>query len=248
MKCLGVIPVRLESSRYLNKALEAKIMLKPILGWVIEYAQRINFLDKLIVATNDNAVKYYVLKNYKDVEVVSTTRGNSGTHRAYLAYNYKRFYKKYDRMITFPVDEPLVSYNEINKLDLNFKGDISTLYTNFFNREDLTSKSSCKIVSTIDNYMLYSSRAVIPSPPSESDSLLQILIYKKHVGVFIFKKKFLVNNKGCWAISENESLEQNKFVLGGAKVKLQGINHPYFGVDNKEDVKKLEDRYVKLMV
>ncbi len=52
MKYLGVIPAKFASKRFPGKLLHS-LMGKPVLSWVIEYAQKIDFLSGLLVATDD---------------------------------------------------------------------------------------------------------------------------------------------------------------------------------------------------
>ena len=54
--CTILIPVRMGSSRLPNKPLK-DIAGKPLLKWVIELAQKINFKASIIVLTEDKIIK-----------------------------------------------------------------------------------------------------------------------------------------------------------------------------------------------
>ena len=57
--CTILIPVRMGSSRLPNKPLK-DIAGTPLLKWVIELAQNINFKASLIVLTEDKIIKDYI--------------------------------------------------------------------------------------------------------------------------------------------------------------------------------------------
>ena len=124
--------------------------------------------------------------------------------------------------------------------------DISTFYTKFFNEEDLKSILSCKIIIDNDGCMLYNSRSIIPI--SKDGTLYDLTVYNKHLGLFMFSKNFLRSfGEYVWSnykseIADIEGLEQNRFVDMGIKVKMIEINHIGFGIDQKFQIKLLEER------
>jgi 3-deoxy-manno-octulosonate cytidylyltransferase (CMP-KDO synthetase) len=248
MKYLAVIPVRLKSNRFPNKILKP-LMGKPILSWVIEYAQKVFFFNDIIVATEDKEIASFVMDNHRGISVFMNQRPvNCGTERL---LEVSKAISNYNMYVSLPADEPLIDYKEINKLqeyiDHGFSDDVLTLYSKFYCKEDLESSLSCKIVTTYTDHLLYSSRAVIPTTKDGRE--LDLLSYKKHVGVTFFPEYFLFKHGealwGKWEspLAKAESLEQNRFLDYGAKVKMLEIKHDYFGVDQEWQLKILEDRF-----
>ena len=251
MKYLGVIPAKFASKRFPGKLLHS-LMGKPVLSWVIEYAQKIDFLSGLLVATDDEEIASFVLKNHRDVKVFKNQIPVSCGSQRILEIS--KAFPHFGVYITIPADEPLVDYKEINRiknvLRMNFSGDIATLYTKFYNKEDLESNLSCKIITNRKDHMLYNSRVVIPI--YKDGSRLPLQEYKKHVGLMFFSDYFLYKEgDDLWSdwhssMTETENLEQNRFIDFGARVQMFEIKHNYFGVDQKWQIDSLEERYKKL--
>lgn len=236
MRNVGIIPVRLQSERFPNKLLQP-IMGKPILQRVVENALELDFIDKLVIATEDDLPDY--IKNY-DVEIFQMReRVWCGSQRSQAYYKHN---KLFDNYISIPTDEPMISPEEINKSYHNtkLKYPIYTFYSTFYSKERLTSNQSCKIAG--GDKALYFSRNVIPS--SKSGGLN--IEYKKHLGIFIFRNSIL--EKDIWSgyensLAETESLEQNIWIENGIDVGLIKTNHKYHGVDQEEDIESIEKIY-----
>jgi len=248
MKYLAVIPVRYQSSRFPGKILKP-LMGKPILSWVIEYAKKVFFFNDIVVATEDKEIVKFIKKKHPEIKIfINQKLVRCGTERLLEVSQKMPYYNMY---VSLPADEPLVDYKEINKLqkyiEHDFTEDILTLYTRFFCREDLESPLSCKIITNQDDHLLYSSRAVIPT--SKDGKKLDLNIYKKHVGVTFFPEYFLFKRGesmwGDWhsVMTEAESLEQNRYIDYGARVKMLEIKHDYFGVDVEQDILDLHIRH-----
>jgi len=254
MKTIGVISARYESSRFPGKMLK-KVMGKPLLSWSIENAQKVDFISDLIVATDSDEIVNFVKDNY-DIEVVKTKEARSATERVFLIYEKERDRMVHDWYMSIPADEPFIDPNEImekanpNKSFSVFEPDCPiTLFTRFYSFPDLESRQSCKIVSNKFDYMVYSSRAKIPS--TKDGHYLYLKDYKKHVGIFFFHHTFFEKHKDTmlykydWKseLESVESLEQNRFIDLGIEIKLIEIKHDYFGIDTPDQIKLIEDRY-----
>jgi 3-deoxy-manno-octulosonate cytidylyltransferase (CMP-KDO synthetase) len=234
------IPVRLESKRFPNKALSL-FNGKTLIENAIEVAKKINFVNKIVVAsgTDDVGIENICKKNNIEYLFIKE-KVSYGTERVLYV---KDKYPNYNYYMTLPVDEPAIIPDEINDVWDKIIKDrfitIATLYSDFYNEEDLSSINSCKII-TSENNVIYTSRAVIPA---SKNGKIELKNYKKHVGVFFFSNFILTfYNKKIWSnesFTLIESLEQNDFLpyLTAYKIKHNG-----FGIDLKEDIKKLEER------
>jgi len=250
LKIATIIPARLESKRFPNKLL-AKFNGKSILQNVINYTKQFNFPNnQIILATEDQALIDIGIKNKLDIYFTSA---RCGTEKA---YQYFLQHQNYDYYITIPADEPFIDPNEINKV-LQFNKyinclEILTLYTKFYRLMDLESNLSCKIVADQNDYALYFSRTCIPSSKklykSYSLETYPLKEYKKHVGIFIFPRLFLMTyganlwNQKDSKLAEIEGLEQNRFLEFGFKIKLKEIKHYFFGIDVPSQIPILEQR------
>jgi len=234
-----VIPIRLESKRFPNKAL-ALFNGKSLIENSINIAKKLNFIDKIIVASGTNDTRIEKICNDNNVEYLYIKeKTQCGTERVVFV---KEKYPNYNYYITLPVDEPSIDPNEINNIWNEIKQDfivVSTLYSDFYNEEDLQSNNSCKMI--IDRKsVLYTSRAVIPA---SKNKMTELKDYNKHIGVFFFSNSILnVPRESLWKneyFTSIESLEQNDFIPYLTAYKIKHIG---FGIDMEEDIKKLEER------
>lgn len=247
MNTVAVIPTRMKSNRFPGKFIHP-FLKKPILGHVIDYCQKIGFINKIVVATEDEPIEKYVKENYPHIDVEYIYSCRCGTERV---FKYYLNHKEYDYYLSIPADEPTISASEINnvwgKLPKR-KNEIITFYTQFFCQEDLESHLSCKIISNHHDYMIYNSRAIIPV--NKAGESINIVNYKKHVGVFIFPREILEKEGrllwGNWKSNSADitGLEQNRFIDHGLKIKMYRIKHIGFGIDVPEQVEILERRIV----
>lgn len=236
MKSVGIIPVRLQSERFPNKLLQP-VLGKPILQRVVENALSFDFLDKLVIATEDELPDY--MKNY-DVEIFPIKEKVwCGSQRSHIYYKQN---KSFDNYISIPADEPMLDPNEINKSyhSTVLTYPVYTFYSPFYSKERLNSNQSCKIAG--GEKALYFSRNVIPS--SKDDKLS--IEYKKHIGIFIFRNSIM--EKDIWSgyedsLAQIESLEQNIWIENGVDVGLIKTDHKYCGVDKIEDIENIEKMY-----
>jgi len=260
LKVCGVIPARLESQRFPNK-LMAEINKIKIIDRVIINALKLNFIDDLFLATDSKKLVDYCHNNYPKLKIhtMYNTQVSCGSERIKYVSLY---HQDYDYYVSIPADEPLLDSTEINLAFNKYYNSndscqkiinetyIRTFYSDFKSIERLESLNSCKIVSSnkyftfknqkyLEEFALYFSRNIVPY---SKNGMLSIENYKKHIGIFIFPKEILLSNN-IWKHSrnaENESLEQNMFIENEIKVGLIKINHNYYGVDKKEDIKNLE--------
>lgn len=241
MKVVGIIPARLSSSRFPNKLFH-NFMGKSILENVIDRGLQLDFIDKLVVVSEDLEIKKFVKSLYKNVDVISVEPCRFGTEKV---YKYFLKNKMFDFYFYMPSDEPYFDIKQIKLQDM-VSNDISTYYTKFYCEEDLRSNLSCKIIIDKEGCMLYNSRSIIPI--KKNGMIHNLSTYNKHLGLFMFSNKIL-SEKGSYIWSKYESelaniegLEQNRFIDLGLKVKMIKVNHIGFGIDKKHQIEILENR------
>lgn len=240
MKVCVVIPVRLESERYPGKALEM-FQGKTLIENTIGIAKRLDFIDKIVVCSGTESLLLRTICKEQDVEYLYTDKQVScGTERVMIV---KDKYTYYDYYMTIPIDEPVINPDELNEWHKNKSSEtsfVTTFYCSFFNKSDLVSNNSCKVI-TDRGFIMYTSRSVIPGSKRQKRKLLE---FKKHVGVFIFPTEMVC--KSTWSPSESaeiESLEQNMFILEG--LMAYRIKHIGIGIDKPGDIELLEERMKK---
>ena len=239
---IGIIPARLESTRFPNKIFE-KLDGIPILQRVILNVLQSGVVEYLVVATDSKEVVNFCQD--LGVETIYNTDpvlcGSQRTRHVYVAYPDYRWY------VTFPADEALILPQTIKDMWTQHENTIPTVdeyirtcYSPFYSKERMLSHKSCKIIDH-DGYATYFSRSPIPYT---KNGLAPLEEYKKHVGIFIFENDlFRHYDAKIWQpgrLGRLEGLEQQAFLDNNLKVRLLKINHKYYGVDTPEDIRELE--------
>ena len=236
-----ILPYRLQSNRFPNKILSKVFGISLIERSLKTFTGR-GYRVIVTAPEEDFCEEVQLLQSKYNFDfIASPITCRSGTER--VLHISRRIRSDYYSLI--PVDEPLLSFEEINKIILgNSLEDLNTFYTNFYCREDCISKLSSKVVMTVDNYLLYQSRNVIPIRKLENFNHEDCY---KHVGVKIFSDKGLSKIISRQFIPTKldmiEGLEELRLIELGFRVKMHEILHDGFGVDIPEQISILESRY-----
>jgi len=245
MGTVAIIPARLTSTRFPYKLLH-KLNGKRIIDHVIENTRNLEFVDSIIIASDDKEFAKSLCEKHKFLNGYHISDDVlCGSHRSYKYYLEE---PDYDFYISIPADEPAIDSTELNKvLNKDTKlsmNEITTFYTKFYCKEDLSSPLSCKIVTDDKNIMIYNSRNVVPV--NKDGSYLSLEKYKKHVGIFIFPNDIFFNYGDIWKHTVDiESLEQNRFMQHPFDVRMIEMKHIGFGIDVQEQINELEFRIKK---
>ncbi|MFA5779824.1 MAG: 3-deoxy-manno-octulosonate cytidylyltransferase [Elusimicrobiota bacterium] len=226
MKIIGVIPVRYNSTRFPGKPL-VKILDRPMIQWVYEAALKSKFLDEVIIATDDK--KIFDCVGTFAAKVVMTPKCNSGTDR--LAFTVKKI--NCDIVVNIQGDEPLIKPEiidaAIKPLIKNKSIQVTTVATDFENGKEKTNPNNVKVILDKNNFAIYFSRLSLPN------SL-------KHIGLYVFKKKFLLKfaRMKQTPLELSEKLEQLRILENGHKIYVAKTKYKTIGVDTKSDLEKVK--------
>ncbi|MBT6230845.1 MAG: NTP transferase domain-containing protein, partial [Candidatus Scalindua sp.] len=148
MKVIGVIPCRYKSSRFPGKPI-AKICGKPMVWHVWNQAKKTKYVDKLIVATDDNRI-YDVCYQYGIESIMTADNHNTGTDR--VAEVAERI--EGDIFVNIQGDEPLIEPDGIDKvvseIVSNDKVNIANAYSLIENMSDLVNGNVVKVITSKD--------------------------------------------------------------------------------------------------
>jgi len=234
MKFLGVIPARYASTRLPAKPL-ADINGHPMIEWVYKRSLDSN-LDKVVVATDDERI-YEAIKSFGG-EVIMTSKNHlNGTSRiAEVAKSYTDF----DVIINIQGDEPLIEREMIDSLIKPFKEEkelqMATLKYKLNSFEEVENPNNVKVICDKNDYAIYFSRSPLPYPRE-----LNMDNYFKHIGVYGYKKDFVIKYSQMEAtkLELSESLEQLRVLENGYKIKVIETPFKIVGVDTKKDLEKV---------
>jgi 3-deoxy-manno-octulosonate cytidylyltransferase (CMP-KDO synthetase) len=246
---LILIPARFASTRFPGKPL-VKIGTKSMIRLVLENCLQTSHSDinfEAFVVTDDQRIEDHV-KLFSENVIRVDDDVNSGSLRIQLAY--ERFFqtKNFDLIINVQGDEPLLSPTDLSSLaDFHLKSifDITTLVRKMPNFDELflDANKVKAVVSEFDRRALYFSRAPIPYKRNQDQVSSETDYWYLHIGVYSYTPKALMKfSKGHETRLEYlEKLEQLRALEMGLSIGAIETQSLLIGVDNPDDVKKVEE-------
>jgi 3-deoxy-manno-octulosonate cytidylyltransferase (CMP-KDO synthetase) len=211
---------------------------------VYEQAKKSRLLTDVVVATDNRDILNTVI-NFGGKAVMTSSKHKSGTDRIREAMKYFPS----DIIVNLQGDEPYVNPGDIDKavkpLMEDKKLNISTLAVKFDNAKDIQNPNKVKVVFDRNGYALYFSRSVIPYTADCTDLTIENEKYYKHIGLYAYRKKFLLNLPGLKRsyIEDKEKLEQLRFLENGERIKVIITANDSLSVDTEEDLQKIRALY-----
>ena len=227
---IGVIPARLESTRFPNKIL-APINDKPMVMHVYERAKESEKLDDVIIAI-DSSKTEEALKKFKP-NIKMTHPGHlSGTDR--VAEVVKDM--DVDLILNIQGDEPMLDSSIINQLVECFDDelvDMATIGSTVIDNSDYLNPNSVKIIINENGFASSFCREIKDH---------QIGGYYHHVGIYGYRKDTLLRFTMLdQSINEiNLNLEQLRALDNEIQIKVAMTDYPHRGIDTKEDLNQIE--------
>jgi 3-deoxy-manno-octulosonate cytidylyltransferase (CMP-KDO synthetase) len=241
---LGVIPVRLESTRLPRKPLHP-ILGRPLLEWVWRRVSGMKLFDRVVVAADAPEIK--TLCESIGAPVVMTDVGHpSGTDRVAQVVGRGEF-RDFSLIVNVQGDEPLVAEEHLKAaVDLVRGGmwDVGTCATPLVHSEALKDPSVVKVARAADGRALYFSRAPIPfkRDAEVSSEDLSRAPYLRHVGIYVYRRDALTR----WVrlppspLEKLERLEQLRALEDGMEIGVALVGDAARGVDTLEDAAHVE--------
>ena len=225
---LGVIPARLNSTRFPNKVIFS-LNGKPIVEHVYNKAIQSNLIDKLVVAVDSEQTEKLI--NCSNI-MMTSDKHESGTDRvAEVANNYDC-----DIVVNIQGDEPGIDPKLIDQLISLFNDPdvkMASVASTDLGKNDLKNVNIVKVNLDKDNNALSFVRNNID--PHKK--------YYRHIGIYAYRKKTL-NLFTSLGQSDNEkkySLEQLRALDNNIAIKLLISDFNYRSIDTKEDLKNYEN-------
>ena len=236
-----MIPARLDSTRLPGK-LMMDLNWSPIILSTLLNTIKTNLFDEVYVVTDSKEIYNYLIKHHKNI-LFSKENHVSGSDRiAEFAKNME-----VDIIVNVQGDEPLIDKKSLQKLvntfklDKDKKIDLVSLMKVISNMEEIENPNNVKVVTDSDDFAIYFSRSPIPfnsvSNPKRN--------YFKHIGIYGFRKKSLVDfyNSKPTKLELIEKLEQLRYLESGKKIKMVISNFDGIGIDTMEDLIKARNLF-----
>jgi 3-deoxy-manno-octulosonate cytidylyltransferase (CMP-KDO synthetase) len=248
MNFLGIIPARYGSMRFPGKPL-AELAGKPMIQWVYENASKM--LENVVVATDDKRILDAVIEFGGEV-VMTSDQHHSGTDRCAEASEIMEIEGfASDVVINIQGDELFTSKEQVDLLVNAFKDprmEIATLAGPVQSKEDLFDPNVVKVVKGKDGNALYFSRSTLPYlQHEEKENWFGKFTFLHHLGVYAYRYKILreITQIPPSPLEEAESLEQNRWLENGKKIRVLLTDRINLGIDTPEDLKKAEKLLLK---
>ena len=228
----GVIPARYGAIRFPGKPL-AIIAGKPLIQRVYEQARKAKYIQKVIIATDDERI-YSASKAFgADVRMTSPDH-RSGTERvAEVAEGLDS-----PIIINIQGDEPLLQGQMIDDLVLALQEDSIPMATLAFAVKELDrihDKDIVKVVADRDGNALYFSRSPIPFRTDDH--------FNQHIGIYGYQREFLLKFHSLPAsrLEACERLEQLRVLENGYRIKIIPTCYQVLSVDTPQDIMAVEE-------
>ena len=238
----GIIPARFASSRFPGKPL-VMIGTKTMIQWVYDQASKI--LDTVFVATDDKRIFDAVL-NFGGKAIMTSPDHLSGTDRcaeAVLKINEESG-RKIEIVINIQGDEPFIKPEQIALLMNCFQDEtveLATMVRKVESGEDIFNPNQPKVLLNIKGDAIYFSRAAIPYVrDAEKEDWTKKQVFYKHIGLYAYKAETLskITLLPCSSLELSESLEQNRWIENGYRIRTAVTEWQSIGIDTPEDLEK----------
>ena len=239
MKTIIVIPARYQSKRFPGKPLK-KILGKELVIWVAEACSSVFGKNFVYIATEDKKIAHKS-KDYGFKYVFTSKHCMTGTDR--VAEVAKKI--KSDIYVNVQGDEPLVKYKDIKKVikyKLKYPNHIVCGFTKIQKNENPSNKNIPKVVLNGSNELIYISRSLIPG--SKNKLKKDKNVFLKQVCIYAFNRKELKqfsSFKRKPLIEKIEDIEILRFFEFNKKIKMVETSSGSAAVDEKNDIKKVEN-------
>jgi len=241
-KIIGIIPARYASTRFPGKPL-ALIGGKPLIQHVVERCQAAPSLSEVIVATDDPRIAG-TASSFCRVEITGSHHPSGSDRIAEVASRLDCF-----GVVNIQGDEPLMDPSVIDAVASGLEScEMTTAACAIESIEDYDNPNVVKVVVNSNGVALYFSRRTIPyvrdAAGLSAMDQMSAFPFLKHLGIYGYRRDTLLKlvQYPVSALESAEKLEQLRALDHGISIAVKKVNYDGIGVDNPEDVGKVELR------
>jgi len=237
-----IIPARYASTRFPGKPL-AELCGKPMIQWVYERSVLCASVDRVIVATDDERIARAVTAFCGEVVMTRADHATGTDRLAEVAAGLDD-----ELIVNVQGDEPLIEPAMIEAAIAPLLADptipMGTLKTPLTSFEEYQNPNVVKVVTDLQGFALYFSRAPIPFPRDFANQLelrWAELATAKHVGLYVYRRDFLLRypQLPSTPLESQECLEQLRALEHGYRIRVAETDLIGQGVDTPEDLEKV---------
>ena len=228
MNVIGIIPARLDASRFPGKPM-ANIHGMPMVEHCYHRTRLAYGITSVFVATCDDEIAQHIngIGGNSIMTSKSHTRATTRTAEA-MQIIEDRIEEKIDIVVMVQGDEPLIKSETIAETLSHFE-DPNVNIVNIMSRIDVDSNSDA----------LYFSREPIPSPWKGIENLSMYM----QTGIIAFRRDSLLkfNSMEETSLEQIESVDMNRVIEMGDSIRMVATEFKTIGVDTPQELKNSEE-------
>ena len=242
MRIIGIIPARMESSRYPGKPL-AKIHGIPMVGHCYLRSRMCALLDDVYVATCNQEVMDYIASIGGQAIMTANTHERASDRAAEAMLKAEVMTgKRTDVVVMIQGDEPMLTPEMLAQAIAPMKQDptiqVLNLVGDIASREEHDDPNEVKVVVDMRGNALYFSREPIPSWKKGA----KMLPMKKQICIIPFRRDYLLrfNSLPQTPLEIAESVDMLRVLEHGDQVRMVPTSIETYSVDTPEDLRDVE--------
>jgi 3-deoxy-manno-octulosonate cytidylyltransferase (CMP-KDO synthetase) len=202
-----------------------------MLQHVYERASQARYLQKLIIATDDQRI-YAAARAFGAQVRMTGSDHRSGTDRVAEAASSESAHL----VVNIQGDEPLLDPDAIDAAVLALSGDpdapMATLAKRIEDPNEIADPNVVKVVANLAGDAIYFSRCPIPHQGG---------VHYKHIGLYVYRRDFLLAYPGLpvGPLEQAERLEQLRALENGYRIRVAETDFESIGVDTPEDLERV---------
>jgi len=231
-----VIPARFASTRFPGKPL-CEIKGRPMIEWIVRKALQSDFVDQVIVATDDERIRDAMKSRGYEVRMTSGGARTGTDRMAEIASQVKG-----DIFINLQADEilsdPRILDQVVEPLLKDPRVPIATIRRRFSDPSDINNPNIFKVVCNQAKYALYFSRSVIPADRDHISPKRPDLFWDQHLGIYAYRRDVLLEfgRLPTSPLEELEKLEQLRALDYGFSIFVARTEYESYRVDVPSDL------------
>jgi len=241
MNIVGIIPARMGSVRFPGKPLK-KIHGMPMIGHCYHRTVMTVGIDAVYVATCDVEIAEYIKSIGGNVVMTADTHTRATTRTAEALEKIElKTGKLIDIVVLVQGDEPLISPHTISETIPPFDDelvDIVNIMSRLKTEESFRDVNNVKVAVDCNSNALYFSREPIPSPWNGWQDIPKYM----QTGIIAFRRSTLMDFNAMEEseLEKIESVDMNRVLEAGQKIKMILTDATTIGVDTPEELLAVE--------
>jgi 3-deoxy-manno-octulosonate cytidylyltransferase (CMP-KDO synthetase) len=244
MKIIGVIPARMESSRFPGKPL-ADIHNVPMIGHCYHRAKMCPDLAEVYVATCDEEIAAYVT-SIGGRAILTSPLHNRASDRTAEAVSIieRETGETVDIVVMIQGDEPMITPEmvsaSLHPIIHDEKVNVVNLMAKMHSTEEFEDPNEVKVVVDMKRDAIYFSREPIPSRKKGGVDIPML----KQVCVIPFRRRYLdwFNSLPETTLEKIESVDMLRLIENGDKVRMVLSEVVTYSVDTPQDLEVVKEK------